>query len=134
MKLFDLFMQIIPLLTPLVLAGLGYLSKLLADLIRAKTKNEYLSSTLTRLNFAVLDVVKSIEQEIIKEIKKANEDHVITDYEKQDIKKIALGSVKSYLGAKGLAQLAKVLGLDDKAIDSMLATKIESAVFDLKKN
>jgi len=133
MRFLDVFMQVLPLITPLVIAGLGYLSKLLADLIRAKTRNEYLSSVLVRLNVAVLDVVKAIEQNVVKEIKRANEDGKITDEEKQTIKSIALNSVKSYLGVKGLAQLGKILGLDSNAIDSMIETKIESAVLDLKK-
>lgn len=134
MNFFDLFMQALPLITPFILAGLGYLSKLLADFIKAKTKNEYLSNVFVRLNVAVLDVVKSIEQNVIKEIKQANQDGKISAEEKQAIRSIAINSVKSYLGVKGLTQLGKILGLDDNALDSMIETKIESAVLDLKKS
>lgn len=133
MKIVDILIQLIPLLSPLVMLGLGYVSKLLADLIKAKTKNEYLSGVLVRLNTSVVDAVKAIEQSVVEEIKKASADGVITDAERLSIKQAALDAVKSYLGVKGLNEIGKVLGLSNAAVEGLISDKIEAAVHDLKK-
>lgn len=133
MKVVDILIQLIPLLSPLIMLGLGYVSKLLADLIKAKTKNEYLSGVLVRLNTAVMDAVKAIEQSVVEEIKRASADGMITDAERLSIKQTALNSVKAYLGVKGLNEVGRVLGLTDAAVEGLISDKIEAAVHDLKK-
>ena len=52
--------------------------------------------------------------------------------EKKQIKERALASVKAHLGAKGLAEIAKVLGLEGGALEGLLSSKVEAAVHDLR--
>lgn len=50
------------------------------------------------------------------------------------VKAKAIETVRLYLGAKGVAELTKVLGLDGgDSVDKVLSTRIEAAVHDLKR-
>lgn len=120
------------MLAPAVVAFLGWASIRLANWLKAKTKNEYLSGALVRLNDAVFSAVKEVEQTVVGAIRRAKADGKITDEEKAEIKAKAIAAVKSYLGAKGLLELAKVLGLDGAALDALIGAKIEGAVHDMK--
>jgi hypothetical protein len=94
--------------------------------------NEYLRSTLVRLDEAVLTAVKKLQQTVVAEIKAASSDGKIDDAEKARIKAAALANVKSYLGTKGLRVLAEVLGLSSGTVDEFLGSRIEAAVHDLR--
>jgi hypothetical protein len=56
----------------------------------------------------------------------------ITAEEKKRIKERAIASVKSHLGPKGIAELAKILGLEAGSLDGFLSSKVEAAVHDLR--
>jgi hypothetical protein len=127
-------LKVFEILSPILLAALTWAAAKLAQLIRAKVQNEYLKGVLVRLDDAVFTAVKDIEQSVVEQIKEASADGKITDDEKKRIKEKALASVKSHLGTKGLAEVARILGLDGGALDGLLSSKVEAAVHDLRRS
>lgn len=126
-------LQILEISSPLLLAALTWAAAKLAQLIRAKVQNEYLKGVLVRLDDAVFTAVKDLQQSVVEQIKAASADGKITDDEKKQIKERALASVKSHVGTKGLAEAAKVLGLEGGALETLLSSKVEAAVHDLRR-
>jgi hypothetical protein len=49
------------------------------------------------------------------------------------LKRSALTAIKQHLGARGIGELARVLGLDSESVDRMIGTRIEATVHDLKQ-
>lgn len=129
----ELVINILLALSPVFLALLGWVAKKIADLIHANVKNAYLKGALVRLDYAVINAVKEVEQTTVEEMRKANADGKITKDEVHRIKAAALASAKSYLGKKGLDELLKVLGIGSEAeVNRVIGNRIESAVHDLK--
>lgn len=126
-------LKILEILSPVLLAALTWAAAKLAQFIRAKVQNEYLKGVLVRLDDAVFTAVKDLQQSVVEQIKAASADGKITDEEKKQIKDRALASVKSHLGTKGLAEVAKVLGLEGGALEGLLSSKVEAAVHDLRR-
>lgn len=126
-------LKILEISSPVLLAALTWAAAKLAQLIRAKVQNEYLKGVLVRLDDAVFTAVKDLQQSVVEEIKAASADGKITDDEKRQIKERALASVKSHLGTKGLAEIAKVFGLEGGALETLLSSKVEAAVHDLRR-
>lgn len=104
----------------------------LNQLVKAKIKNEYWSGVLARLNDAVFTAVKSVHQSFVDPLKKENGG--LTDENKAIAKKMAVETAKSYIGAKGLQELAKVFGLGADETEQMINDKVEAAVSDIKKS
>ncbi len=120
------------ILTPILVAGLTFLSAWLAKLITAKVKGEYLRGVLVRLDEAVFTAVKSVAQTYADALKVAREDGKLEPAERLEAKRRALGALKSYLGTKGIAELGKILGLGSASqVEEYLAGKVEAAVHDL---
>jgi uncharacterized protein YidB (DUF937 family) len=120
------------ILGPVFLLILTWAGTSLARYIQSKVKNEYLKNALTRLDDAVVNAVKFVQQTVVDALKEANKDGVITNVEKDQIKQKAVEAVKSYLGKKGLLEIAKILGLDDGGLANLISQRIEAAVHDLK--
>lgn len=112
--------------------GVGWLLVRLTQFISAKVSNAYLQGVLVRSSEVIFAVVKELCQTEADAIKLARADGKLTDDEKSNLKAVAVDTVKSYLGAKGLGELAKVLGFDPAQIDAFLGTKIEATVRDVK--
>lgn len=132
MDVSELGLKILELLSPVLLAALTWLAAKVAQLINAKVKNEYLRGTLVRLDDAVLAAVREVQQVTVEALKIASADGKLTPEERAQVKAKAMEAVKSHLGMKGLAELAKVLGLSGDAIERMLSTRVEAAVHDLR--
>ncbi len=126
-----LFHNLSELLQPVLLAGLTLLSGWAAKLIAAKVRMEYLRGVLIRLDDAVLSAVKEVSQTYVDALKSGRADGTLTDEESKKAKDLALSSAKSYLGMKGLSELAKVLGLGSGEVESLLSSKIEATVHDI---
>lgn len=126
-------LKILEILSPLLLAALTWASVKLAELVRAKVKNEYLKGVLVRLDDAVFTAVKDLQQTVVDQIKAASADGKITDDEKKEIKRRALEAVKAHLGVKGLSEVGTILGLGGGAVESLLSSKVEAAVHDLRR-
>jgi hypothetical protein len=108
------------------LAVLTWALKQLADYVAAKVKNAKWAGMISRVDDLGIRVVREVEATYVAELELANKDGVITAEEKAGAKAKALEVLKSYLGAKGLGELAKLLGAD--SIDSFLAASIEHAL------
>lgn len=124
---------IFEVLSPVLIAALTWVAAKVAQLITAKVKNEYLRGVLVRLDDAVLSAVREVHQVTVEALKSARADGQLTPDERAQVKQVAVDGAKSYLGSKGLAELAKVLGLDLGGVDKLLGTRIEAAVHDLKR-
>lgn len=124
--------KVFQLLSPVLLAGLSWLSVKAAQLISANVKNEYLRGVLVRLDDAVVAAVREVQQVTVDALKAASADGQLTPDERAKVKQAAIDSVKSHLGTKGIGEIASILGLEDGAIDKLLSTRVEAAVHDLK--
>jgi hypothetical protein len=132
MDVHEMGLKVAEVLLPVLMAALSWGAVLLANYIRAKVKNEYLKGVLVRLDDAVVAAVKEAQQVTVEAIKAASADGEITEAEQVEIKAKVCAVVKSHLGTKGLGELAKVLGLDDGSLSSLIGSKIEAAVYDLR--
>ena len=133
MDIGNIGLEVVQILSPVLLAVLTAASAKLAQFIRAKVQNEYLQGLLIRLDDAVVTAVKGLEQSVVEQIKAANADGKITNDEKKQIRDAAIAAVKSNLAANGLTELAKILGMQDAAMDGLFSSKIEAAVHDLRR-
>ena len=127
-------LKVLEILSPFLLAALTWVAAKLAQLIRAKVDNEYLKGVLVRLDDAEFTAVKDVQQTVVKAAKAASSDGKLTPDEKKQIKENAIASLKSHLGMKGLSELAVVLGLESAAVESLLSSKVEAAVHDLRSS
>lgn len=125
--------KIFQALSPLLLAALTWAAAKAAQLIHAKVRAEYLRGVLLRLDDAVLAAVRDVHQVTVEELKAASADGRLTPEERAAVKAKAIEIVRTHLGAKGVTELAKVLGLDDGGLEKVLSTRIEAAVHDLKR-
>jgi len=119
-------------LSPVLLAGLSWLSVKAAQLISAKVANERLRGILLRIDDAVVAIVREISQVWVSGRKAASPCGTLTPEQRAQAKQAALDSVMSQLGTKGLAEVEKVLGLAAEAVEAFLATRIEAAVHRLQ--
>ena len=128
----ELGLKVLQILSPILLAALTWVAAKAAQYIQAKVKNEYLRGVLVRLDDAVLTVVREVQQVTVEAIKSGSADGKLTPDERARVKQAAIDSVKSHLGMKGIAELAKILGLEGGAVEKLLSTRVEAAVHDLR--
>lgn len=124
---------------PIVLGLLGWIAKKVADLINARVKNATIAGVLTRLDWAVINAVKSVQQSVVNGIKAAREESspggsVITAGEADGIKNEAIKQAKSFIGPKGIAELLKAFGIGEGGLDKLLGDRVEAAVHDLRQD
>ena len=119
-------------LSPVLLAGLSWLSVKAAQLISAKVANERLRGVLLRIDDAIVAVVREISQVWVSGLKSESPYGALTADQRAQAKQAALDRVMSQLGAKGLAEAQTVLGLAADAVETFLATRIEAAVHRLQ--
>lgn len=118
--------QIVDLLTPLILAILGYLSIKVTKYIDSKLKNQEDKDFAEKIRSVAMDSVKSVYQTYISKQKGQS---TLEPEVAAKAKEMAMDQIKEHLGP----ELNKKLGNDDAKIDSVLSTKVEAAVFDMKK-
>ncbi len=126
-------LKVLEILSPVLLAALTWAAAKAAQLIAAKVKNEYLRGALTRLDDAVLNAVREVHQVTVEGIKAASADGKLTVEERAKVKATALETIRAHMGPAGLAELVKVLGVDNGGLEKLLSTRIEAAVHDLKR-
>ena len=128
----DFALMTLQVLLPALFAALTWAGARMAAYIRRAVDNEYLRGVLVRLDEAVINAVKDLQQTVVDELKATTADGKISDAEKKRLKDAAMANVRSYLGVKGIGVLAEVLGLSGGALDRFLGSKIEAAVHDLR--
>lgn len=109
----------------LAVALVGLISRYVVAKIGSETVRKYVGRALDE----VYDAVGEVYQTFVSEIKKGRADGQLTDEEKAEAKAKAIAIAKSNIGAKGLARLGRILGVD---IDDWLGTKVEASVAKLK--
>jgi hypothetical protein len=129
----ELGWKVFQALSPVLLAALTWVAARAAQLIHAKVRGEYLRGVLLRLDDAVMAATREVHQVVVEELKAASTDGRLTPEERARVKARAVETVRSHLGMRGVAELAKVLGLDDGGVEKILSTRVEAAVHDLKR-
>lgn len=119
-------------LSPLLLAALGWLSLQVAAFINTHVRNERLRGVLARVDDAVFVAVREIEQVYVSRLKNASADGELTPDERKDAKDAAVAAARSYLGARGLVDLGKVLGIPLDDVDRVVSARVEAAVYNLR--
>lgn len=120
-------------LLPLLLTVLSWAAYQAAAWIRAKVGNELAQRALLGLTNGAETVVAELAQTTVAALKEAAGDGKLTAEEVEDIRREALGKLKSYLGPKGLSLIMDMLGTKDaKTVDRFLLATIEAEV-DLRK-
>jgi predicted Zn-dependent protease len=128
----QLIAALIDLALPALVAGIIWALAKVASYFKAKTNIEYVQGAIGRLNEAVVMAVREVEQTVKAELVKAKSDGKITAAEAKGIKAAAIAAAKSYLGAKGIAEIIKVLGIDASLIDKLVGGKIEQVLSEMK--
>ena len=128
----DIGLGIFQMLSPVLLAAVSWIAAKLGQLINAHVKNEYLRGVLVRLDDTVLSVVREVHQVTVAAIKEASVDGRLPPGARETVKNAAVAKIQSYLGRKGLAEVARVLGLDLEGVGRLIGTRVEAAVHDLK--
>jgi hypothetical protein len=86
---------------------------------------------LLRLDDIVVSVVKELKQIRVEALKAATGGKLPPEAA-GTIKQSAIAAVKAQLGPAGLAELASTLGLAGDAVDKLLSTKVEAAVYGIR--
>lgn len=132
-----LTMLVNKILIPLAVTGggllLGWLGKKLGNLITSKTDNQNTQNALLTLADMALTIVKSMQQEIVDDLKAAAADGKLTKEEIVEIKDKALVKFKALLKAEGIDGMSKALKIGVDVLEEFLSAKIEAAVHDIKK-
>lgn len=120
-------------LLPLVAAGAAWLLAQAARWAGHRVKSEYLQHVIDRAAASASLAVATVEQSYVSALraaKAADSDggRAITEAEAKEARDRALMAAKSYLGAKGLAELSKVLGLSGSDVDTYLSNRIEASL------
>src|SRR4051812_49448878 len=107
----DFAFDVFKALSQVLLAAVTWVAARLGQWINARVQNEYLRGVLVRLDDAVLGVVREVHQVTVEALKAATADGKLPPAARDSIKQAALGAIKSHLGLRGIADIAKVLGL-----------------------
>jgi hypothetical protein len=88
----------------------------------------WLASMLGRLIVEAKAAVLEVEQVYVDKLKEGRADGVLMDAEKKEARALALATLRSNIGIKGLRRLGRILGLTDEEINRLLGTRIEASV------
>ena len=119
-------------LSPLAVLVLIWCGWAAAHMFAARTKSEHVTRVLQLLDNVVLAATRQVQQVLVDKLKAASLDGRISAEQGADAKQAAVASVRSQLGPRGVADIAKTLGLEAGDIDGMLGARIEAAVHRLK--
>lgn len=133
MKLYDFASGALHILSPVFAAALTWVAAKLSQLINARVRNERLRNILARLDDTVFAVVRELQQVTVERLKAAAADGKLTLEAREMLKAAAVAAIREQLGARGLSELSRVLGIPSPSVDNVLVTHIESAVLDLKQ-
>lgn len=97
-----------------------------AVLARFHIQSAWLAGFLGRLLVEAKAATLEVSQTYTDAIKLASADGDLTDAEKAEAKRLALVTLKSNLGQKGLDRVKRILGID--SVDAWLSTHLEAAV------
>lgn len=128
-----IYTHAVQILSPLLMAAVTWASTRLAQLISARIRSERVRAVLDRLDDAILAITGEIQQVTIGDIKALTPDGQLPPSVRARLKVASVATVKAYLGPKGVDEALRVLALDASAFESFVRTRIEAAVFALKR-
>ncbi len=116
----------------LVLSALfAALGRQLHALVAAKVKGEKERNAIFRIGEGVMTAVKATEQTVLRELKEAAKDGVISDEDYRNIKRVTVSNAIVSFG--DLTKLVEALGLEHEvALRQYVADKVEAFVLDMK--
>jgi hypothetical protein len=121
--------QIVNQAIPVIMALTGLFFAWLANEIRGKVRNERVAQWLENATDLAHTVVNEMEQTTAAQLKEASADGKLDTGDARDVRDIALTSLKSHLGQKGIKEALKIFGFEDETqLTKLLVSKIESAV------
>jgi hypothetical protein len=120
-------------LSPLLMAAVGWVATRLAQLINSRTRSEAMRSALLRVEEIVFAAVREVQQLLVDDLKARSPDGRLGPADRERVKQAALATVRAELGSRGIAELARVLGTPQNALDHVLATRIEAAVHEMRR-
>ena len=128
----EVLTTVIQILVPILATALGTVLIALANNVstyfKQRTNSGILQRYISLLNSVVCDVVLSLNQTTVADIKAASADGKLTKEEIDSISVQAIESVKNIIGARGV----EVLQLVYEDLDALIANKIERAVGEAK--
>jgi mRNA deadenylase 3'-5' endonuclease subunit Ccr4 len=128
LNVLDLLGSLLIFSLPLVTAGATFILTAGGVYLSRKYRDNKLVQALLLLDNIVVDVVKELNQTVVEDLKKAREDGKLTADEAQQIKNKAIDLVLNRLGAG----FVKIIEVAFGPVLSLISTKIEATLFDLK--
>jgi hypothetical protein len=129
----DIVILAAAVLSPALLLALSWTGARLTHLIGALARKERATGALLRLDQTVFAVVREIQQVTADPLRAAAPDGKLGTNVPSMLHRAAISRVRQHLGTRGVSELARVLGLDGDALDRLLATRVEAAVYELKR-
>lgn len=126
-------LRVLDVASPLLVAAVTWIAARISGLITARIQNERLRGALLRLDDIVFAVVKESFQVTVDALRATSPDGKLPPGAAETIKQAAIGAIKSQLGPLGLVDLKRTLGLSDEAAHDLIATRVESTVYSLKR-
>jgi len=121
------------LAAPLLVAALTWTATRLSKLISTRIRNERVRAALLRLDDVVIAVVKETLQVTVRAIRATSANGKLPPGTGDVIKRAAIAAIKAHLGPLALAELAAALNLSPEALEHLLSTKVEAAVYTVKQ-
>jgi hypothetical protein len=132
MKASEVFLILIKAFAPLITLLSTYLSLMLTRWLDSKIKDQELKNIVDKLNVVIPDVVKDIEQSFVAKEKAITGVPKLSDEVAVTAKSMAVDKVKEQIGEKGMGEIKKAMSITDSKANSIIASKIEARVFDLR--
>lgn len=124
---------IAPLVVLFLTAVAGVLSKAAISWLTERAKTSAIANVALKVAVMAEGAVHEVNNVLKPLVVKALDDGVITDAEAKQLKQAALDTIKGQLGAAGVNQVMKTLGLGTPAaLDAYLGGVVEKAVSDAK--
>ncbi len=128
----ELLNAFVTYVVPVLFSGLAGLLAWVFVSLRKKLEAEASNSAAAGVGAKVLhlaeSVVSDLEISLKPQLAEAAKDGVLTKAEISQLRSVALERLKAMLGAAGIAELEKMLGVPREAIDKYLMGVVEKAV------
>jgi hypothetical protein len=129
----DVLVLALAVLSPALALALSWTGARLARLFGARARDERTRAALALLDEAIFTIVREIQQVSADTLRAGSSDGKLGTGISSMLRRAALSRVREQLGARGIAELGRVLGLDQQALDRLIGTRIEAAVYELKR-
>lgn len=129
----EIFENLIQIVAPFVAFFLIWLKIKAIQWLNSKIKDQELKNTMNKVNNVIIDVVKEVEQQYASKERVQSIAGVLTPEAASKAKDLAVTTVVDQLGDKGMAEVKKVMDMNDSKANKLISSKIEAMVFDLKK-